>query len=130
MVHVSHIAAFKVGVGALLVAGAALAMDPTIKVALIMSGPVTLIGIGTLTLGFLTRRDSKRMQDKQDKMQSDQAKLKDSMNGHFDKLMTEREQVGKELGIAKDQLINTAKDLAHAEGVKEGSDSERSKGTP
>ena len=74
-------------------------MDPTVKVALIVAIPSTITGIGTLVLGFLNR--------------STQTQMKSSMDGHFTKLLAERQQQGVE-------LVEKTDKLAHAEGRREG----------
>jgi hypothetical protein len=90
-------------------AAAAVALDPTVKVAIIMSVPATITGLGTLALGFLNRLDQK-------KSLVNQAEMKDSMDGHFGKLLAEKAAQGAE-------LVDKTDKLAHAEGRREGIES-------
>lgn len=52
-------------IGVNLIAAAMLLVDPSVKVALIVATPAMITGIGTLALGFLTRRDAGRSLAKQ-----------------------------------------------------------------
>jgi len=81
-------------------------LDPTVKVALIMATPTTIVGLGTLILGFLTRRDQKKMQT--------------SIDGVYDKMQ------GR-LIDAKDELTVKSVEVGRLEGAKVASEDERAR---
>lgn len=89
------------------VAAAIFAMEPTVQVAIIASIAPTVLALGTLILGLVNR--------------STQAAMKESIDGHFTKLLTERQEQGA-------QLVDKTDKLAHAEGRREGV--EASEGKP
>jgi hypothetical protein len=90
-----------------IVGGVVVAMDPTVKVALIVATPTTITGFGTLILGFLNRRDAKLIH-------ANTAEIKASVNGNFTKLLNAKAAQSVELKDKTEQL-------AHAEGRREGS---------
>jgi hypothetical protein len=92
-----------------IMAAVVVAMDPTVKVALIAIIPLTITSTGTLWMAWLTRRDAR-------KALVGQAKIEESINGHFGKLMEEKEQQHVVLMEKTDRL-------AHAEGRREGIES-------
>jgi hypothetical protein len=112
MIHLSHISVFKIAIGMIVADVVALAISPTVESALIMSIP----SLGTLVLGFLIRRDNLRML-------VNQAKMKESMDGHFTKLLSERQEMGE-------QLTDKTDKLAHAEGRREGVEATEDKARP
>ena len=89
------------------------ALDPTIKVALIVSVPATIASVGTLILGFLNRSDAKRSLANQDLM-------KRSVDG----INTRLEDKNRDLGV---RLADKSEEAAHAAGRREGSEAERGK---
>ena len=113
MTHLPHLSMLKIAAVILAVNAVTAVMDPTVKVALIVAVPSLITGVGTLALGFLTRRDNKEMRAKQDNMQEDQSRLQTSMDGHFTKILNERTAIGEKLTDKTDKL-------AHAEGRREG----------
>ena len=105
-----HIFAMKIalwvtGVGA----AAIVAMDPSVKVALIAIIPLTITSLGTLWMSWLTRRDAR-------KSLVNQSAMKESMDGHFTALLAKSAQQG-------DELVDKTDKLAHAEGRREGVES-------
>jgi len=91
-----HYGGLKIGFWvASLAAAAVFAMDPTVKVALIAAIPASLLGVGTLILGFLNR---KAQQETHDKV----IDLKVNVDGRLSQL------------LAKTEIA------AHAEGHREG----------
>ena len=76
-----------------------LAMDPTVKVAIIVAIPSAITGIGTLVLGILNRNKL-----------GDVAVLVD---GKLSRLLEEKDRQGVELSDKSDQL-------SHAQGRREG----------
>ena len=81
---------------------AIVAMDPTIKVALIVSAPPTLTGILAFILGLMNRKELKV--------------IKVDVNTNFQKLLREKEEQNKEMAAKSDQL-------SHAQGRREGIES-------
>jgi hypothetical protein len=95
-----------VTVSLVLVYAAIIVADPTVKVALIMGGTAvitTMIGSGTAFI--LRRMDRKQLQG----IQSGVSEMKVSIDGKLD------------------QFIETTKSLSHAEGRREGVESQRQK---
>lgn len=88
-------------VGAVIVA-----LDPSVKVALIASIAPTIASMGALILGILNRNQLKV--------------IKIDVNTNFQKLLQDKKDQDKEMATKSDQL-------SHAQGWKEGSQSERDK---
>jgi hypothetical protein len=87
-------------------AAALVAMDPTVKVALIAGAALVLANIPTFILGLLSRSDAK-------KSLVNQAELKTAMDGNFGRLWNEKDQL-------RTALTDKSEKLAHAEGHREG----------
>jgi hypothetical protein len=101
---IHYYGALKITTVILSVAAAAIiALDPTIKVALIVATPGTITGILTFTLGILGRRDARELKMGQENMQS-------SVDGKLS------------------QLIETKEQLSHAQGRREGVEAAEVKG--
>jgi hypothetical protein len=113
MIQLSHFGAIKIVVGILVVDAVTVAMDPTIKVALIVAVPSFIGTLGTLILGFMTLSNNKSLQRKQDKIAEDQEKMSNNIDGHFKTLLAEKAVQGAE-------LLDKTDKLAHAEGRREG----------
>jgi uncharacterized membrane protein (Fun14 family) len=102
-----HYGVLKVTTWALgVIAVAAIALDPTVKVALIVSIPPTITGILAFVLGLMNR---KQLQT-----------IKVDVNTNFQKLLQDK--------ISQDKVITEqTQKLAHAEGRREGVESKDAK---
>ena len=80
--------------------------NPTVEVALIVAIPGMITGMGTILLALLARRDARELGVSQAKMQT-------SIDGHFSKLLDEKQKQAE-------QLVDKTDRLAHAEGRREG----------
>jgi membrane protein implicated in regulation of membrane protease activity len=85
------------------------AMDPTMKVAIVTAIPATLTLLFTILTWFMGRKSL-----------VNQSQMKESIDGHFTKLMEEKTQQGVE-------LVEKTDKLSHAEGRREGIESTESK---
>src|ERR1035437_1989831 len=104
-VHLSVLFGFKVATVVFTLIGAAIvAMDPTVKVAIIVAAPSMLAGIGTIILGFMNRT---KLQD----VHESAVRMESNVNGKLSKLLE-----------VKQELSNTQQTLAHAEGHREATD--------
>ena len=81
-------------------------LDPTVKVALIVSIPATVTGLVTLILGIVNRQQLKA--------------IKVDVNSNFSRLLSEKAN-------AQSQLTESQKKLSHAEGRREGVESGEAK---
>jgi hypothetical protein len=81
-----------------------IAMDPTVKVAFIMSGGMVCASVPALVLGLLNRKDNRASARA---LLDGQANMQKSVDGKLD------------------QFIETKQQLSHAEGFRAGSESER-----
>jgi hypothetical protein len=108
-----HIAAWKVASAvAVAISATVIVMEPTVKVALIMG----VSAIVTMIAGKLMERwfPPKILQ----KIATSQNEIKVSVDGNFKRMLDDKEK--------QDKLIaQSDKDLARAEGHREGSESER-----
>src|ERR1035437_3763563 len=104
-VHLSVLFGFKVATVVFTLIGAAIvAMDPTVKVAIIVAAPSMLTGIGTIILGFMNRT---KLQD----VHESAVRMESNVDGKLSKLLE-----------VKQQLSDTKETLAHAEGHREATD--------
>jgi hypothetical protein len=93
------------------IAAAIVAMDPTVKVAMIVATPGMITGIGTIILALMNRKT-------QQEGLKIQIETKANVDGNFSKLWEEKDRQ-----VA--QLKETQDKLSHAEGYRAGSESER-----
>lgn len=93
------------------------ALDPTVKVAIIVAIPSAITGIGTLVLGWLNRKESKRQFDV---LHGNMTIIKENVNGALTKLRAEKD-------IQATQLIDAKVDLSYAEGRREGIEAKEKK---
>ena len=114
---VTHYTALKVLAVYSVIALSAIALNPTLEVAVIVAVPGTIAGMGTIFLGLLARKDARELR-------ASQAAMQTSIDGHFSKLLDEKQKQGE-------QLVDKTDRLAHAEGRREGVEAtEEKKGTP
>ena len=99
-----------------------IASDASVKVALIVAIPSTLVGIGTLILGFLNRADTQRSLAHQVILKTDMDEVKKHTNGMLTQLTNEKSAM-------RERLIDKSQELAHAEGMQQERTEERDRNT-
>jgi hypothetical protein len=89
-----HYSAWKIATWILSLAGAVIVtLDPTVKVAIIVAIPSTITGIGTLILGFMSRKSQQITDAKVEKIEI-------SVNSNTSRLLDKLEEKGKQLVAA------------------------------
>jgi hypothetical protein len=127
MISPLHYGTFKLAAVLTALGIVVVTINPTVTVAMIMSIPGTAAAI----LGFMQRRDANRyareqredtnrLREEQTALHATTAAIAKSVDGMNTALRTKADEQAV-------QLIDTSKQLAHQQGVKEGSDSEREK---
>jgi len=89
-----------------------LILDPTVKVAIIVAIPGTITAILSVVTHFQLRA------------------IKTDVNSNLTRMANEKQVKTDQLAAQGKELSIAQEKLAHAEGVKQGSDTERSKATP
>ena len=98
-------------------AAAIVVINPTVEVALIVAVPGIITGMGTICLALLNRRDARKDASE---MKAIQSKMQTSIDGHFTKLLDQKQ-------IISEQLVEKTDKLSHAEGRREGIESTEEK---
>jgi hypothetical protein len=101
----------------------AILIDPTIKVALIMSIPGIVTGLSASYIGYLNHLDNKLTHASQQEQKNATEAIGNKVDGKLSRILDASDKKDVKLADQSDQLTVAKVDLSHAEGRREGIES-------
>ena len=137
--HYSLVGALKIATVTFSLIGAAIVvLDPSVKLALIAGGPGMATGIGLIIVKIIDHRENRRqfnegvrqfniLHEGQTLIAAGNTQIAKSVDGIHTKMALEQSERTAQLIATKDQLTDTAQQLSHEHGRREGREAAEAK---